>query len=100
MTDSMIQDAIDAGAIEVGTRQTITGQFTSTDPSGYSIWSCDSVFYPDIAAATAFDVAVLFQDNGSDATNLIIAIFGLGAQTGDGSDVQLDPDTDEGIMIF
>lgn len=99
-TDAVVADALGAGATEVGTRQTISGNSVTTDPSGNSVWTCTEVTYPDIAGGTPFDAAIVFQDNGSDASNTIIGVYGLGAQTGDGADVPLDPDPDEGLIVF
>lgn len=97
-SDTFLAGIFVAGAVEVSTadpgfggadRQEITSAAVGLG-SGHAFWSGDAISYPGIPAV-AFDTLILYNTVSSDADSWAMAVFDLGAQTGNGSPVTINP---------
>lgn len=95
--DAVVGDILGAGADEAastGDRQvlaTTTAALSGTDHLVY--YDSDPVVYPGVASSTPFDTLVLFKFVTDDTDSWLIASYDLGAQSGDGSNVTINPDS-------
>lgn len=96
-SDAVVGDILTAGATEAAItadRQTLTtptAALSGTDHLVY--WDSDPVVYPGVASSTPFTTLVLFRFVTNDTDSWLIAAFDLGSQSGDGSDVTINPDS-------
>ena len=96
-TDDVVATILAAGAVEAATpadRQTLTTPTSALSGADHLVYmDSDPVVYPNIPNATTYDTLVLFQFVTNDADSWLIAAYDLGAQTGDGSNVTVNPNT-------
>lgn len=93
--DGFVATALAAGAVETSGTRTVLTTPTAV-PGGASncvFWSADPIVYPGVLLGEAFDTLVLFQQVTNDLDSYLLCSFDLGAQTGDGANVTLNPDT-------
>lgn len=98
-SDGVVGDALSAGAIEVSTggsadRQTLTSGAVNLNGSLHrAIWDWDPISYPNVPNATAFDTLLVYVFVTSDSDSWLICAYDLGAQTGNGSPITINPDS-------
>lgn len=94
-SDGFVGTAIGAGAIETsGTRQTLANRTAALSGGDHLVyWDGDPIIYPGVLLGEDFDSLVLYRFVTNDADSYLIAHYELGAQTGDGNSITLNPDS-------
>lgn len=93
--DAFVDDALGAGAIETsGTRQQIANPVAALSGADDCVyWDGDPIVYPGVLVAETFDTLILYVEITDDTDSYLIGAYDLGAQTGDGANVTIAPDT-------
>lgn len=96
-SNGVVGDILGAGADEAATtgdRQVLGSPAAALSGTDHLVYyDSDPVVYPGVSAAVPFDTLVLFKFVTDDTDSWLIASYDLGAQTGDGADVTINPDS-------